>query len=847
MMLLIEACKTEDAFFLVLHQLLSLWCITPQDAYKHIPLDLPTTSRAFSFLESLLKNNQGIAPAHQQWFARFPVADRRFRRFAEASIGDPALLTQIVTFLASLVKEFSALLTASSRRNYPFLVDELLSSLNCYSPVLQYILFTACRKHLGVPDGSFATQLEQSFREDQQRHWSPVTGVHVLAPVTPPGDIERRNAPLINHYTFLVNAASSRPTIWPTPASVPSLSPAMSSCIQPTGYADHFATRSSVQHHQTTPATGAAYAAQLPTSSTGVQASRQQRQPLPNPPQYHQIVAHTTPKPQLLAIPEGRALHQQAVACQHAQRRQHDCSHHQQLAQQQHLAQQQQRQQQERRLTQAQQQNSRAIPPLASQPAIHVATQSPHRVRLGQSSQPQQAQYNLWAQHLHSPAASPSPTVNSGLRQSLGTAPQLSAQQLQSEPAQQRHGSLKAADPLLPPKGTLLMRPDWPYDATDPKSILMSLNQAYVRSSKRVHKNGETERYYQAVKSLPVEPTPVAPRKTMYKFRFEVSDAQFALAATHQKQPDALLPVVEHLNGALRWRVRCCAVPNSLEMPIAQHEWVTLDVNWPSCIHMTLNHKVLDIRRQPHNGKGLPTEVTDFIVQGTNVLMIAVYESPADSALRRYLAIELVETLSHSTVVNAIWSYGTIPEEQTLGTIKKRLSASADDDIAFEATDLSIDLTDPFSSTIFSVPVRGTACTHMECFDLGNWLTTRPAKPPARCPHKYARCTCPTSAGPWNPDNWRCPICSKDARPYSLRVDGFLQGVRAKLKAEGKIGTKCLRVRADGSWSVVLDAEDEGSEDGAGGGGTAAKAEAAGGGMPAAPVVRREVEIIEID
>ena len=430
----------------------------------------------------------------------------------------------------------------------------------------------------------------------------------------------------------------------------------------------------------------------------------------------------------------------------------------------------------------------------------------------------------------------------------MAPAPQVTAQQLQRESAQRR--SLKAADPLLPPKGTMLMRPDWPYDPTDRKSILMSLHQAHVRSPKRVLKDGETERCYQAVKSLPIEPTSVAPRKTMYEFRFEVTEAEFALAAIKKKQPGALLPVVEHFNGALRWRVRCCAVPNAVEAPLAKHEWVTLDVNWPSYIHMTLNHKVLDIRRQPHNGKDLPTEVTDFIVEGTNVLMIAVHESPADGPLQRHLAVEMLETLSHSTVVKAIWSRGAIPEAETLATIKKRLSASADDDIAFEATDLSIDLADPFSSTIFAVPVRGAACTHMECFDLENWLTTRPAKPPARCPHKHIKCTCPTSAEPSNPDKWRCPICSKDARPYSLRVDGFLLGVRAKLEAEGKLGTKCLRVRADGSWSVVLEAEDEGSEDeGVGGVGTAAKAEAPGGGagMPAAPVVRREVEIIEID
>ncbi|KAK3896607.1 hypothetical protein C8A05DRAFT_39845, partial [Staphylotrichum tortipilum] len=283
MLLLIEACRTEDAFFLVLHQLFSLWSIRPQDTYNGIPLSQPMIDRAFSILESVLKKNQAITLRHQVWFAQFPVADGRF---AQANLGDPALLTQIATFLASLVNDYQALLIAALHRKYPFLVDELLSRLSCYSPVLQYTLFTACRRHLGVPDNSFATQLEQSFREDQQRHRSPVTGFHVLAPVTQPRDIECRNAPLINYYTLLVDAATPRPTIQPPAASVPRSSPSISAA-QHASHADHLAPRPSVQHHQTTPATSSM-------------------------PSYPHAVAHNTANPQFLATPGGRALQQLA-------------------------------------------------------------------------------------------------------------------------------------------------------------------------------------------------------------------------------------------------------------------------------------------------------------------------------------------------------------------------------------------------------------------------------------------------------------------------------------------------------------------------------------------------------
>ncbi|KAH8742696.1 hypothetical protein F5883DRAFT_366563, partial [Diaporthe sp. PMI_573] len=81
-------------------------------------------------------------------------------------------------------------------------------------------------------------------------------------------------------------------------------------------------------------------------------------------------------------------------------------------------------------------------------------------------------------------------------------------------------------------------------------------------------------------------------------------------------------------------------------------------------------------------------------------------------------------------------------------------------------SELSIDLTDPFSASIFSIPAHGLACTHMECFDLETWLNTRPIK----------------QAINNGPQYWECHICFGDARPRSLRIDSFLVSVRKKLE-----------------------------------------------------------------
>lgn len=406
----------------------------------------------------------------------------------------------------------------------------------------------------------------------------------------------------------------------------------------------------------------------------------------------------------------------------------------------------------------------------------------------------------------------------------------------------------RVPDPLLPAKGSMIGRTEWPHEPADRKSVLMSLHQAHLRSPRRVIKGGARERFYQAIKSLPVAPTPVAPSTTIYEFQFEVTAEQLDLAATKSKKPGDLLPMVEHFNGALRWRIRCCDI-RTPDKGISEAWWATLDISWPMYIHMTINNKVLSVRRRSHNGKDLATEITDYLVCGTNNLVVAVHDSQNEVDRHRHLAVELLETLSHSNVMNSVWSHGTTPAETTLNTIKKRLAASAlDDEVSIAVPDLSIDLADPFSSTMFTIPARGASCTHMECFDLENWLNTRPAKLPAKCMHRAVDCGCSdpaNTAEPSNPDKWRCPICSNDARPYSLRIDQFLLDVRAQLEKEGKLSTKCLRVKPDGTWSAVLEEED-GDDSEADGPAAAAPKKA---NLPQAPVasVRREVEVIELD
>jgi hypothetical protein len=101
---------------------------------------------------------------------------------------------------------------------------------------------------------------------------------------------------------------------------------------------------------------------------------------------------------------------------------------------------------------------------------------------------------------------------------------------------------------------------------------------------------------------------------------------------------------------------------------------------------------------------------------------------------------------------------------------------------------MTMRLADRWIAQIFNIPVRGACCLHRECFDLGTWLVTR------KSPPKH-------SDEPCMVDRWRCPLCSRDARPRSLRVDGFLQDVR-ELEMTRRLDSTAILVGSNGVWRV---------------------------------------------
>ncbi|GKT60757.1 MIZ/SP-RING zinc finger protein [Colletotrichum tofieldiae] len=364
----------------------------------------------------------------------------------------------------------------------------------------------------------------------------------------------------------------------------------------------------------------------------------------------------------------------------------------------------------------------------------------------------------------------------------------------------------------------------------------MALHQVEARSPRRVPRHlpsagdpTRADRYYQSIKKLAVGPVATPAKQALHRLVFSVPHEDIGKLCPSRALAGDGIPVSEYFNESLRYRLRLCELQVNPENPtkVTESTWAVAQTYWPDHINIFVNGKAMTIRRKQHNGQHQPVELTPFIFAGTNSISVAISppSRPREPNTMYYMAVEIIETLSHEHILNMVLQHGAISASSTREAIQKRLKPApedGDDELTVVGNDLSIDLADPFSATIFQVPVRGASCTHMECFDLVTWLQTRPAKP--RCTIHAAGDDCRicnrglgARPEPSLVDKWKCPLCDGDARPYSLRKDEFMADVRSALEVEGKLHTKTIYVAADGTWrpkvEEVGDEDDDEAED----------------------------------
>lgn len=909
--LLKHACKERDIFYLHLHALFCRWTLD-RASFPSLPsYNLDAISMGFAILETILKKNGRLSKEKLAWFASFP-----YMIFTDtASGGLNNVVKQVADFLTALSENWTSLHQAVYNRHYPFLVDELLGRLQCYSKIMQNIFFTASRRRLGVQDGDLEGLAHQYFNQDQRQHLDENGQYKRMTFPADSAEVEARNHSLILKYRAIVTKARAeqmqrqqqvQPQYQEQQHSVPQ-QPMQS----PQQQAQQFR-----QSHMPSTVQQRTAPQQLPlpgsTIETAVEAAPQvlmsnsqwawnslpgqiQNCPTaqmgPFPVASYSTTTHQTaqyplqPQSAVMYASSGSATFSPNVLSPHTMQRQlnylpsHVSMSNDMLlptmsgptslldaevyapSLQSPQAQMFSPQQQSSNLQDGAGPQQQASPRLTSTPwptGMRSTNINPamHMVMMGSLMSRQQPSYQ----------APPRP----GIPHQSRTVQFRSMGRQQSE---QRPGFVAAhnnvVQPLrklvIPLPGYTIDRSDYPHNHQDRKALLMALHQCQARSPERTRADGgSNERFYQYVQTFAIAPRRLS---QYHEIDFEVSveDIQRLCKKKVMSMLDSSQAphVREFTDKSTRFRVRCCRLQS--EAQAAEPFWVTKEMSWPEHIFIQFNDQKLVIRRGTHNGKDQPVELTDFVVPGRNRLKVALSQQQNTSSKTPnnfYIAVEVVGIASHSHILQDIKTTCMIGKDETLAKIQSRVSAAPDEDgiavvdrTGVAARDLSIDLTDPFSAKIFTIPARGAKCTHLECFDLETWLNTRPIKQQMKCGHRDPACTCPKRSEPSEPDKWKCPICFADARPGSLRIDSFLAEVRQQLDQMGNLDTKSILVAGDGTWRPVEELDDDDDDDDEAGSdgdeallrGAAAKSQQSKISRRSVPAEKAPVEVIELD
>ena len=342
---------------------------------------------------------------------------------------------------------------------------------------------------------------------------------------------------------------------------------------------------------------------------------------------------------------------------------------------------------------------------------------------------------------------------------------------------------------------------EYPSNSYDWSSVRPGLHLVNQRSPKRAPAQPVKGRFYQFIAAMAVRPSMVKPQPGIQAFEFYTPPA--TLSRISRTTDSESLPICRYFDGSQRYRLRLCVRSDREPTEIQDSDWVLLPNYWPEHIHISFNNQPLFARRKQHFHHDLPIELTDWLVEGRNVVHVSLPQVVANikKGGTYYIAVEMIITASHETLKRLCEAKHHIHIDVTKQDIAKRLKPSDSDDVVVEDDTLSVRVADPFTSRLFRIPARGKYCKHLECFDLDTWLETRPRKPPRKANDE-----------PCMVDVWKCPICDRDARPRSLQIDDFFMAVQENLRLSGRCDTKSIRIKADGSWVAVSEPDDSDDE-----------------------------------
>ena len=347
---------------------------------------------------------------------------------------------------------------------------------------------------------------------------------------------------------------------------------------------------------------------------------------------------------------------------------------------------------------------------------------------------------------------------------------------------------------LLPPVGFSLQHNGQPLDNT-------ALHQAHLRDPEfSIHGAGHdpnTNTYFQYFQELAAAAIRIRPQDRNVYFNFPVSAKMLATIPKHEPQPQGAPSVRIVHNNSHSFRLRCIKIahPNKqFKIP-----WLGEETSWPSNAVFVCNNTHLELRRKAHYGRDLPVDITSLIKEGNNNLHIALLRVgplAIDADPTYAIAVEVIEIGNLGTVKQ----YVRHDENTMIERIKMRLNPT-DSDVEVLNSDITIEVIDPYSSSLIRTPVRGADCRHYECFDLDNFLETRSGS---------------LKGPPCQPEQFKCPICNGDARPQSLLIDEWFCKMLEEIRRQDRLDARSIVMDRNGAWRIREEEAEGESGDGTG-------------------------------
>ncbi|KAM3449967.1 hypothetical protein MY3296_006495 [Beauveria thailandica] len=334
---------------------------------------------------------------------------------------------------------------------------------------------------------------------------------------------------------------------------------------------------------------------------------------------------------------------------------------------------------------------------------------------------------------------------------------------------------------------------EYPPSAYGLPSLMVGLHLARQRSPRRVPLDNEPVRYYQYVDNLVVQPIRLEVSMKLNKIEFSLSKDQLQRLPLRQESDIRSLPVVRFEDNTLRFRVRVCRFPSG-NNEMSESKWSRASTFWPEQIHVMINSIPCLLSRKQHFHTDLPVEITTNVKSGDNELHVSLPSlSENEFGYDYFVGVEIVTTQKYASVWRAITTKPHSSADTTRDAIKHRYRLHDSDEIALLSCTWKVSICDPISSKMCDTPVRGIDCKHFECFDLENWLQTRPLKPEA------------SKNEPCLVDCWACPICGGDARPNQLRICDYFSDVVKQLRETGISEMRTIVISENADWQPLVE------------------------------------------